>query len=208
MKWLLLLLLLAGCSQPQPGACVPKVVRIQLFGDSTQAGYFAALENDPSKMLQTALEARFGAGSAVVIQRGMSGTTVVDLVKAIGPAPLNSPMRFDLVDITVINYGINDQRYRVPIPIYKLWLYTFSPTVYETPNPVSGGSDEYARAMREVAGNRPVADVDAYVRSLPHWEKLLQDGVHPGADLYRMISANVLVPAVVPLVAKLRCQDT
>jgi hypothetical protein len=53
---------------------------------------------------------------------------------------------------------------------------------------------------------RPVADVDAYVRALPNWQRMIPDGTHPGAELHAMISANVLVPAVVPLVAKLRCE--
>lgn len=63
--------------------------------------------------------------------------------------------------------------------------------------------------MREVAAARraPIADVQAFMASLPDWaNRLERDGVHPSAALYRAIAADVLFPVVRDAVAKLQCQ--
>jgi hypothetical protein len=52
----------------------------------------------------------------------------------------------------------------------------------------------------------PLADVDAYVRSLPGWEAMIPDGVHPDAALLRLIADNVVGPALAARVAPLRCE--
>ena len=200
------LMLVAG---PVAGQC--RVVTVQLFGDSTQVGYdgrsLRPLADGPARLLQAAMDRRFGARSVRVELRGVGGTASGDLLA--GTDGLNRPWpRSATADITVLNHGLNDMQRRVPIEAYQRNLAAMRVTLYETPNPVAPrmpwASTAYAEAMRRVAGGAPLADVDAFVRSLPEWSSYLPDGVHPSEALYRLIVANVLFPALEPLVAKAR----
>lgn len=208
--------ILAGCGggsdgPPEPPSCVPKVVRIQLFGDSTMVGIAAELgftqaPNNPGHVLQVEMDRRFGAGAVVVTNHAVSGSNSAQLM-AVWPGGANG-------DILVVNHGINDAQIPTGIEPYKANLRTIArtaPIVFMTPNPGYGrpiNPDAYAQAMREVAAElgRPVADAHAYVLGLPGWRDWINDGIHPSAAGYELIARNVLVGAVVPLVAKLRCQ--
>lgn len=198
--------LVAGSAE---AACVPKVVTIQLFGDSTQAGYDGTtgrrIAISPAMLMQGHMDRLFGAGAVRVFSRGVNNTTAGQLLD--GTDGINLPWKHAATaDITVVNHGINEIRFRVPVSEYKRSLRKLDPTVFETPSPSPGaGSENYAQAMREVADGRPVADVDAYVRSLPDWPRYIPDGLHPTRELYEMISQNVLLPALLPLVEGLRC---
>lgn len=202
------LALLAALALPA-SACEPKVVRIQLFGDSTQVGVIVGetLAVGPAEMLQATMDRRFGKGAVRVIQRGSAGTTSGNLLK--GQDKVNKPWPQSTdADITVINHGINDQAQRIPIETFKANLRAIAPTVYETPNPMWRSdlvSESHVHAIREVAKGKPLADVHAYVMSLPNWRRYLPDGVHPNAELYALIVENVLAPTVAPLVAGMRC---
>lgn len=118
-------------------------------------------------------------------------------------------------DIVVANWGVNDSAIPMPLEAYRAnlrKLVASGVTMLETPNPIVPGAglgdEAYAQVMREVAAESgiPVADAQAYVLSVPNWNVLYSDGYHHPADaLYRMISANVLVPAVAKQVQALRC---
>jgi lysophospholipase L1-like esterase len=193
-----------------PPRCTPKVVTVQLVGDSTQfgvdgatytIGYLRATE-PPDVVLQQILDARFGAGSTIVTNSGVSGSSTQ---WPPGILAVNA-------DVTVVNFGINDS-YTVPIEAYKSTLRILYPTIYETPNPVDrdfaplAGVEAYAQAMRDVAAEMhvPVADVMAY--ALVHdWRSKEPDLIHPSNAFYREIVTNVLAPVVIQQVAnKLHC---
>jgi lysophospholipase L1-like esterase len=213
-----LALVLAGCgggggdaptaappAHPVAG-CTPKVVTVQLAGDSTQFGFDGATRTTalqtPGMVLQSILDARFGAGAVVVQDIGMSGTTSADLA----PGALTA-------DITVVNFGINDA-VSMPIETYKALLRGLHPTVFETPSPTYrdirplAGTMAFAQAMREVAAETgtPVADVTPYVMDRPNWQAEVADEIHPDNALYAAIVTNVLAPTLEPMISKLRCQ--
>jgi len=199
----------------QAPKCTPlAVVKIQLFGDSTQAGYDSETHTDsvnaPPIVLQRLMDARFGAGKVAVESRAVWGTTTVDLVN--GTDGLNKPWPGSVnADITVVNMGINDMRLGVTLADYTANLRKIGVTVYETPNPVHDVDwmrPGFPEAMRAVAAEKgaPVADVYNYVSNLPNWQTYVADGVHPNAPLYALIVTNVLQPKLEPMVAKLLCQ--
>jgi len=201
-------------SAPDAPKCVPvAVVKIQLFGDSTQWGFDGETQaqafHNPTDSLQNLMNARFGVGAVKVEDRAVGGTTSKQLFY--GTDGLNKPWPQSVdADITVMNFGVNDSAWSVPFNDYVSYLSQMSPTVFETPNLTTNGSpiDQYAQGMRDVAASlhKPVADVTAYMHSLPDWQSYVKDGVHPGDTLYALISYNVLYPTLEPLMAKLKCQ--
>lgn len=205
---------LAGCGGGE--LCEP--VRIQLFGDSTQAGFDGGTRTmasvPPGVALQAALDERFGAGAVVVEVRAVSGTNSVQLVD--GSDGLNRPWPGSVdADIVIINHGINDSYYGTPMVLYAANLRAFTQTravvLLETPSPVHGRdftSDKQAEAVRRIAAAYGVQLVDtaAYVQDLPGWRDLIPDGVHPNEDLYGRIARDVLLPAVALHVARLNCK--
>src|SRR6185369_5076931 len=71
--------------------------------------------------------------------------------------------------------------------------------VLETPSPTT--ADVYDTApmaviVREVAAEKHVAlaDVQAYVLSVPDWKDHLPDGIHPDAALHELIAQNITGP--------------
>lgn len=187
-------------------SCVPKVVTVQLAGDSTQYGFDGATRTialqTPGMVLQAILDAHFGAGAAIVQDIGVSSTTSADLA----PGALTA-------DITVVNFAINDAA-SMPVETYKSLLRGLHPTVFETPSPTYrdirplAGTMAFAQAMREVAAETgtPIADVTPYVLARPNWQAEVPDEIHPDNALYAAIVTNVLAPTVVPMVAALRCE--
>jgi lysophospholipase L1-like esterase len=197
----------------EPVTCdQPRVVKIQLFGDSTQWGLDGATNsksaNNPGDALQRLMDARYGVGRVAVENRAVGATTSANLL--MGTDGLNKPWPQSVdADITLLNFGIND-RILVPPGEYIDNLKRLTVSVYETPNPIhlDGSSvNNYAQWMREVAAeaDAPVADANAYVRSLPNWQSDVPDGLHPNTELYGMIVENVLMPALVPLVERAAC---
>lgn len=197
-----------GSAAPEPAAapaCSPAVVRIQFFGDSTNL--YGAWETT-----RDALRARFGQ-SIMVESRAVSGMTTDQLLA--GTDGLNKPWPGSVApgSITLVNDGINDA-VAAPIEQYKANLRRLRPSYFETPNPTDSplrpydGTATYAQAMRDVAVETgvPLIDIHTYVISLPNWRALLVDGIHPGPVLTEMIGTNVVYPALVPAVAKLRCE--
>ncbi len=183
-------------------------VRIQLFGDSTQVGYDRAtngpVAQPPAKLLQAAMDARFGSGAVVVTERAVSGTTSGQLLAGSDGRNRPWPQEVD-ADIVVVNHALNDSYHHVPLATYAQQLRQFHATVYETPNAITvpWPVAPYASAMRDVAASlhAPVADVDAWMRAQPDWPALLADGLHPTQAGYREIVQKVLMPALEPLVA-------
>lgn len=198
-----------------PG-CTPlgRPVQYTIAGDSTNAGKDGATgtyDVTPAMLMQSLMDARFGAGAVVVTSIAVPGSTSNDLA----PSQLTG-------DITIVNFGINDSAISrlgatdspVPIANYRLNLRALHATVLQTPNPTYrdirplAATEAYAQAMREVAAETgtPVADVTPYVLGLPGWQALVADGIHPTGALYAAIQRDVIFPVVAPMVARLLCQ--
>lgn len=184
-----------------------KPVRIQLFGDSTQFGYDGKtnrqVAHPPAAVLQSLMDARFGAGAVIVTSRAVPGTTSAQLLA--GTDGRNRPWPQDVdADIVVVNHALNDAHTLVPLKTYVDQLRRLHPTVFETPNPVTIGwpSPAYARAMRQVAAEQhaPVADVETWMLAQPNWRAHLPDGLHPDDATYGEIVRRVLMPTLEPLV--------
>ena len=187
-----------------------KPVRIQLFGDSTQWGYDGKTEQPvaqpPVAILQSAMDARFGAGAVLVTERAVPGTTSGQLLAGTDGRNRPWPNEVD-ADIVVVNHALNDSNEHVPLATYERQLAALHPTVFETPNAITVAwpAPPYVAAMRRVAAQQhaPVADVDAWMRAQPNWKSLLSgDGLHPTQAGYREIVLKVLMPTLEPLVAK------
>ena len=185
-------------------------VRIQLFGDSTQWGYDdktdRAVPQPPVAVLQSAMDARFGAGAVIVTERAVPGTTSGQLLAGTDGRNRPWPQEVD-ADIVVVNHALNDSDQHVPLATYERQLAALHPTVFETPNAITidWPAAPYVATMRKVAARQhaPVADVDAWMRAQPGWKSLLSDdGLHPTQAGYREIVLKVLMPTLEPLVAK------
>jgi acyl-CoA thioesterase I len=204
----LLLAVFAVASAPASGAQA-KPVRIQLFGDSTQWGYDRKTDRPvaqpPVAVLQSAMDARFGAGAVLVTERAVPGTTAGQLLAGTDGRNRPWPREVD-ADIVVVNHALNDSHGNVPLATYERQLAALHPTVFETPNPITvpWPTPPYVAAMRKVAAaqHAPLADVDAWMRAQPNWKSLLDDGVHPTQAGYREIVLKVLMPTLEPLVAE------
>lgn len=205
---------------PESAPCTPVAqVTIQLFGDSTQAGYeggavpSALAVHTPAVALQQALDARFGAGKTLVTSRAVNGTWSQELRD--GTDGLNAPWPQSVTaNIAVINHGINDmQRHDFEtVSDYRANLEFFAANtngaqiVFETPNNVvygATGTTAYAQTMREVATefHDPVADTNALTDL-----SILGDWAHPTDAGYIEVVSRSLAPAVIPLAAKLLCR--
>jgi lysophospholipase L1-like esterase len=192
-------------------------VKIQINGDSVDWGRDGETGlqsvNAPVFALQRQMDARFGTGVVHVENRAVPGSRADQLIEGTDGLNLPWPGSVD-AHITVANFGINDM-FVADVPTYKANLRKLrGVTVFVTQNPISlpvwGETGQtYAQAMRDVAAElgTPVADVNAYVRSLPNWEAYEADNIHPNGTLYGLIVTNVLLPKLEPLVAKLRCES-
>lgn len=201
-----------------PLACTSTdaTVRVQLYGDSTQAGTVSGRgrrERTPAIWLQADMDALFGTGAVVVEDRAVPSTTARQLLD--GTDGKNGPWPTSVVaDIAVVNHGINDAGHGASTDEYKARLEALliapARVVLETPNPTKDFDMEpYAGAMREVAAARgaPLADTFTFVASLPGGgTSYLSDWAHPTEDLYGHIVRYSLVPTLVPLVSAKRCR--
>ena len=184
---------------PRAPACAPRVVSVALLGDSTMLGLelfegsYRIAPHNPGVQLQADMDAEFGPGAVVVTDYGVGGTT----------AAQGNPVAADIV---VENYGINDSARGVSIADFTTAVLTLKPTLIETQTP-GDPDDPVALPFRaaERSLGLPVADSAAYVLSLPNYQAMLSDHLHPTDALYVLIVDNVLAPAVAKQVAPLRC---
>ncbi len=209
LRWGLLAATLAVAST-SAWTAPARPVRIQLFGDSTQWGYDNKTDRPvpqaPVAVLQSAMDARFGAGAVIVSERAVPGTTSGQLLAGTDGRNRPWPQEVD-ADIVVVNHALNDSNEHVPLATYERQLAALHPTVFETPNAITVDwpAPPYVATMRKVAAQQhaPAADVDAWMRAQPDWKSLLSnDGLHPTQAGYREIVLKVLMPTLQPLVAK------
>lgn len=179
--------------------CTPRQATVALMGDSTMFRL--------GDRVQAWMDTRFGPGWVLVTNYGFSGTRTFD-------APIIAP-----ADIVAANYGINDMRHedgdtaalfgQRMAGLHLTLVETQSPVVYGqgTLAGVPGGAydqDGYVAAAMSIG--LPVADTYHYVLSLPNWQTMIPDGVHPDDKLMDLIVQNVLGPALARQVAPIRCE--
>lgn len=225
-----LLVTLSACGgggESEPTACTPRAVRVQLFGDSTQAGFDGKTQMmanpTPAQVLQVEMDSRFGLGAVVVENRGVVGTDTRHILAGTDGKNLPWPQSAT-ADVLVVNYGINDAA-RISLEQYRGNLRAIGAVrvIFETPNPqvsdapplADAAVGPFAQAMREVAAEKgyALADVNQYVLGLPGWDSYYlgpADQTHPSTELYRLIVVNVLASVVgqqvAPLVKVFSCQ--
>jgi len=195
----------SGDNTEASNPCTPHVVTIQLFGDSTMAGYDTAglVPKPPVVLLQEDLDARFGKGTTQIESRAFPGTTLNDLVAGTDHWNLPWP-KSTTADIAVINHGINDLTHDGDLAGYKanLALVAHTPgviVIFETPNKVLDWDlAPYAQAMGDTG--LPVADTFAISTT-----DLLSDWAHPTQAGYEFIVKNSLAPVVAAQVSPLLC---
>lgn len=167
-------------------SCHGHVTTVSLLGDSTMLG--------TGILVQEAMTIRFGIESVAVTNYGIGGTT-------------SGQARPHPADIVVANYGINDMRDGVSIAQFKANMVAIHATIIETQSPVADRSfPEGGYVGATTSMGIDVADTNAYVLSLPNWQAMLVDGVHPDDTLYADIVTNSLAPAIERQVLKL-CQS-
>lgn len=209
----LIVLYLSGCggggsSVPE---CVPKAVKVQYFGDSTAVGYDGKTgeiaDPSPIQLLQAEMDARFGVGAVTTELRAVAGTDTSMLLAGNDWLNLPWPQSVD-ADILIMNHGINDQFHDTPYEA-NLRQLAVAPAqiLWETPNPNPAlDMTPWVETMKTVAHDFgiPIADTFTYVNSIPNWQDEFY-GAHPDAAMYVLIVQNALAPALIPMVAKLRC---
>jgi acyl-CoA thioesterase I len=156
--------------------------------------------NNPPAVLQAALQAQFGDGVAVE-NNGQVGAQVTDSLNGTDPysTPFAVRLASDPAQIVLADYAANDS-IGTPIDQYEAGLIEWitevrnagKVPVLEEPNPMC--SQEFANvgayrdAMVEVAQSQNVLLITQYdyIASLPNWQGMLMDCIHPNDDLYQI----------------------
>lgn len=189
----------SGIGSNSTSSCLSGQVKVALLGDSTMVGLDGGnppttAPNNPGVVLQRTMDTNFGVGAVLVTNYGVSGSVA-------GQAPRVS------ADVVVANFGINDMRQFNDIQTFTRNMAATGATLFETQNPIVDRSWPESSFVQAVKGlGKPVADTNAYVLSLPNWQALVADGVHPNDALYQLIVEKSLGPAVSLQVAALRCK--
>lgn len=213
-----------GTTTPETSTAAEPLSRIVIDaeGDSTIYGYqkingeFVQTANSAPVVLQKALRAKFGP-TLTVENRGIGGADVKSSVHGLAPfysQPLANRMSTEPAQIVLANYGINDSRPgNVSEAEYKLALEKWvddvraagKTAVLEEPNPTCDAKHlnlpSYVAIMRDVALSKQVVLIEQYdrIKSLPDWQSMLTDCVHPKDGLYAIKAqreADVLVPLI------------
>jgi lysophospholipase L1-like esterase len=191
----------ATVSQSVPAPAEP--VAIDFEGDSTYYGtqmingVVTRTANNPPALLQQL----FGTGVAVT-NSAAGGATVVEALNGIAPryaTTLSARLQTLKPQYVVSNFAINDSLHEAESDYLSglaAWIATVrangATPILEEPNPVCDGKapnlDQYVYDLRQVAaqqGATLIAQYD-YIKSLPAWETMLTDCVHPTDALYQI----------------------
>lgn len=216
---------LAACGGGDAGQDDPPcltTVTIQLFGDSTQLGSpprWEAKGDLPEPLLQAALDAEFGAGTTMVIARGVGATTSQELRD--GTDTLNKPWPQSVAaDFVLINHGINDMRGvegvtpAVGEAQFEANLRFFAQTpgvILETPiRPWNAEPKDYAVITRRVAAELglPLIEIRKTVQEYPDWCAVFSpDCVHLNDAGKQFVIRQAIMPVLRPLVASRLCPE-
>jgi acyl-CoA thioesterase-1 len=195
----------AGAPAPASAPPVPpKQVTIDAEGDSTMVLC--------SPYLQSMLSAQFG-DSVIVQHNAVSGSTVTERMS--GASPFNAAYVPTGAQIVIANWAINDSVIETTGQ-YQYALVQFISTarasgatvVLEEPNPVSVTDHPigpYVAVMDDIAYKvtAPLVQQYQYIQTLPNWQSLLGDGIHPSPALCQ-IKAQREAAILAPIIARLQ----
>jgi len=201
-------------------ATAPKSVVVYAEGDSTMCGYRindgsgTCLYNvSPPTVMQNLLQQKFGA-TVTVQNNGVPGTIINQDLNGSSIAPLATRLAASAAIPVLENFGLNDAvksspaQFRIDL---NAWIDTVQAMgkipVLEEPNPTGFASpalDAIVAVIDDVSHQRGVALVRQYdyIQTLPNWQTMLTDGVHPNDQLYA-IKAQREAEVLAPIVAKL-----
>jgi acyl-CoA thioesterase-1 len=216
----------SGGSAPTPVAQTqPKTVLVESYGDSTMWGYnpITTLQSvdAPPALLQASLQSAYG-NTVTVSNQAVSGTTLPMLISGTdGNHPAwAQQMTQSKAQIVIANFALNDDYPGVgePVEQFQADLVTFVSTarqygktvILEEPNPSCDPKratlGTYVQAIDTVASQMgvPVIAQYSYTQSLPNWQSMLPDCIHPGDALYQLKEQQemtVISPIVKALLA-------
>lgn len=162
------------------------MVTVEMYGDSTTngEGYY--------------IDAKYGA-NVVVTCKGVSGTTLKDLIKGEnGQIKFSTALAASDADIVTLNFGINDafqgyQSFTWYLGEAKRLATLYNKTIlFQTSNPVNTpyfqATSDLANQIRTwaIATNTKYADNYISILNTPNWQSMLVDGVHPNQQLYEL----------------------
>lgn len=209
-----------GDSTPPPQKPPPKAVLVDAQGDSTIAGgtITGLTPNSPPVILQRLLRVQFD-DTVSVSNNGVSGTTISQRLNGEAPYTQTLPdyLKNDQAKIVIGNWAINSAVLDKDAATYNGSLVQFvndvraagKIPVLEEPNPTNSprvvNLQNYVAIMDNVALQMNVALVKQYdyILSLPNWQSMLPDGIHPNDALYA-IKAQREYDVIAPIVAQLR----
>ena len=217
-------------AQTPPVAQAPKCtpvavpVKVVLFGDSTMA------PTEVTTVLQAQMDARFGAGNVVVVNRARSGTLVDNLLAGedgLNP-PWPAPLDIEHANVAVVNHAINSMQLQFSQDEYAGKMQTLvdlskghvNRLIFETPNPDTTAQPfgaqwkvdalpAYVTTMESVAAknNLQLIDVNAWMLAQPDWQTTyMSDGLHPNTAFYDVEIPALMGPGVAKAVGELLCQ--
>ncbi|WP_080412326.1 SGNH/GDSL hydrolase family protein [Burkholderia ubonensis] len=184
----------------------PQVIDIDMYGDSTMAGvtmvgaeYVTTANNEPNNVQQEL------GSRARIFNQGVSGTTLQELIDGTDgrhTMNLQQLMANSSSRIVVENFAINDassqslQQFMSNVDYFVTQARANGKVpVIEEPNPVCDQNlknipelDAQVAALEEYAARYNVAIVKQYdyIKSLPDWQSMLPDRIHPNEALYKI----------------------
>lgn len=202
-------------------------VSIEQYGDSTTLGltfngssYTSSTPTAPDT-LYSDLNARFGSGSVVVYNRGISSTCAKDLLNGTGGfQSFESYMSTSSAHIVTLNFGMNDGFYCNQTPeqyqntmtqLVNIAKSHGKTVVLEEPNPTSSAQNpnlnSYIEKLSQVAISTNTTIIQHYrvMKSSNFWKLLLSDGTHPTPEGYTF-KGRLEFQVIAPIVQKIITQ--
>jgi lysophospholipase L1-like esterase len=173
-------------------------------------GTTCQLSTAPPAVLESLLQRTFG--SIVTVQNnGVPGTIINQDLNGSSLQPLTPRLMASSAQIVIENFGLNDAVKVTPEAFrndLNTWISAVQATgktpILEEPNPTRSGSpvtDAIVAVINDVALQRGVTVIKQYdyIRTLPNWQSMLVDNLHPGPQLYAIKAQreyDVLAPIV------------
>ncbi|MCP1651704.1 SGNH/GDSL hydrolase family protein [Pseudomonas nitroreducens] len=200
-------------------------VIIEQYGDSTTLGltyngttYVAATPSAPDT-LYTDLNGRFGGGSVVVYNKGVSSSCAKDLLNGTGSTqPFSTVMQTSPAHVVTLNYGMNDGYYCNQTPdqyqstmtqLVNIAKARGKIVILEEPNPTTNPQNpnlySYIERLSQVAISTNVPIIQHYrvMSSSNFWKLMLSDGIHPTSEGYTFkgrlefqVISNIIQPLI------------
>jgi lysophospholipase L1-like esterase len=199
----------------------PKAIVIDAEGDSTMWGFrpvnggAVQVDGNPPALLQAALQQQFGP-LVTVQNNAIPGMTMANRLE--GTAPYSQPYSAwatsDHANIVIENFSLNDDTVtnNESPEMFQNYLVQFvsdsqaagKTVVLEEPNACwncPATLVNYVNVIDSVAlqMNLPLVKQYDYTMSLPNWQSMLVDGIHPNDALYALKAqreADVIGPIV------------